>query len=604
MNDEYDNTDDYDNAAYDMGKEYIESEQARDWSYDKLLEKYNHLKEVTLENLPHLWPGLEFALSVKSILNIKGCTLPFAGILLGPASSQKTLIIECFRGSKNTFYTDNFSPKSLVSHISGKTEEQLRKSDLLPKLKNKFFMTPELAPVFSSRDDDLLQLIGILTRVLDGQGYESDSGAQGHRGYDEEIMFTWLGACIDISPKVYRLLSTLGPKLYFYRLDRIEETEDTYFDRRNQDFAIKKSNVRTALLEYLAYFDINPDAQIQKDLIDSSENEDGLRKIDLDTAKDEELAHRVIIRVARVLARLRALVPTWETTNTQGSEYGYRMANIEDPTRAIQQLTNLARGHALSMDRRYITLADIPVVIHTALSTASIERVRIFELLIEYKGVLSTESICESLNTSKNTALRTMTELKATGLVAMDNGDYQTQASITLNRKYEWFLSSEFQDLKQCQEKYPPQKGAILMSDFGSNGDSKSKESDTIIGPLSGGEISLHQVTRDIEKHQQEPLKPLEQWTSIDFVLNACIYCNNNGGYKGPPITTPDEYDRHIIKKHAGKPAYPGPADIQLYGLKLNGNGHNGSKAADAADDNQAGNGILGQMPKKEELQK
>ena len=81
---------------------------------DKLLERYEHLKKVTLENLPNLWLGLEFALSVKTILNIKGCTFPFAGILLGPASSQKTLIIECFRGSRNTFYTDNFTPKSLV----------------------------------------------------------------------------------------------------------------------------------------------------------------------------------------------------------------------------------------------------------------------------------------------------------------------------------------------------------------------------------------------------------------------------------------------------------------------------------------------------------
>src|ERR687892_1782113 len=131
-----------------------------DWTTTKLFEKYENLRSITLKNIPNLWPALEFALSVKTILNIKGCTLPFPGIILGPSSSLKTVVIELFRGVKHTFYTDNFSPKSLVSHLSGLKEEQLRKIDLLPKIKNKLFLTPELAAIFASRDDDLLQVLG------------------------------------------------------------------------------------------------------------------------------------------------------------------------------------------------------------------------------------------------------------------------------------------------------------------------------------------------------------------------------------------------------------------------------------------------------------
>ena len=48
-----------------------------------------------------------------------------------------------------------------------------------------------------------------------------------------------------------------------------------------------------------------------------------------------------MIRLARLLAHLRAIVPTWETKNTQGSEYAYSLANIEDPSRAITQLSNI-----------------------------------------------------------------------------------------------------------------------------------------------------------------------------------------------------------------------------------------------------------------------
>lgn len=167
----------------------------------------------------------------------------------------------------------------------------------------------------------------------------------------------------------------------------------------------------------------------------------------MESEKDEELADRIIIRVAKLLARLRALVPTWETKDTQGSEYAYALAKIEDPSRAITQLRNLARGHALSQGRKYFTLDGIPIVIQTAIYTASIERVRIFELLVANKGRLTTTDIVEFLNTSPPTARRTMTELKATGLVHMDMGEGSAPSMIRLKPEFHWFLTPQFQEL-------------------------------------------------------------------------------------------------------------------------------------------------------------
>ena len=66
-------------------------------------------------------------------------------------------------------------------------------------------------------------------------------------------------------------------------------------------------------------------------------------------------------------------------------------------------------------------MQDIPLVIKVVFSTASHERVRIFELLIEHQGKLSTSMISDSLNTSNNTAKRTMAEFKAVGLVNVGN---------------------------------------------------------------------------------------------------------------------------------------------------------------------------------------
>ena len=134
----------------------------------------------------------------------------------------------------------------------------------------------------------------------------------------------------------------------------------------------KSEQSKEASIDYLEYFETNP-----KIIWDNNHS-----KISLNHDKDEELAHRYIIRLARLLARLRAIVPTWETKNTQGSEYAYGLANIEDPSRTITQLSNLARGHALSQGRDYITLVDIPIIANVVLSTASIERVTIFQLNI------------------------------------------------------------------------------------------------------------------------------------------------------------------------------------------------------------------------------
>ncbi len=79
---------------------------------------------------------------------------------------------------------------------------------------------------------------------------------------------------------------------------------------------------------------------------------------------------------------------------------------MEDPSTATPQLMNLARGYALSQGRNYITTQDIILVIKVVFSTASHERVRIFEISIEHQGELKTSLITDSITASNNTAKR------------------------------------------------------------------------------------------------------------------------------------------------------------------------------------------------------
>jgi hypothetical protein len=133
-------------------------------------------------------------------------------------------------------------------------------------------------------------------------------------------------------------------------------------------------------------------------------------------------------------------------------------------------IATIARGHAFSQGRDYITIEDdMPPLIKVVLSTASIERSSIFDILISNDGILNTSQICEYLNTTPPTALRTMTELKAVGLVDMFEGTgyHNTETKVSLKPEFNWFLTSRFKELRagnenEFKEKYPSHKAPSL----------------------------------------------------------------------------------------------------------------------------------------------
>lgn len=410
--------------------------------------KYGELKAIANEQIPGLWLPLEFAISIKCILNIKNITIPFIGIVLGPPSSLKSVTVDMPKHARDTFATDNFSPKAFVSHNSNMSEEELQETDLLPKIKNKMFLVSELAPLFTTKDDELGNTIGIIMRIADGNGYWSDTGARGHRGYDGPLMFVWLGAAVDIPYKVHKMLSMLGPKLYFLRLPMSVEDEDSLLQSMQQeDFPTRIRKVKTALFDYLEYLESCPDM--------SMDPESGIPKLNWNSVDPrQEQAQRYIIYLAELLAYLRGTVSTWKTEDTQGLDYAYASRNIENPRRAITQLHNFAKGHALSQGRDHINVDDdLPLIVKVVLSgAASIERVKVLSALLDKpdRGYMTVSELMGVINTSDTTAKKAMAELKALGLVDIlelgDNGNPLLQ--MRLKGNFAWFYSEEFKKLK------------------------------------------------------------------------------------------------------------------------------------------------------------
>lgn len=352
-------------------------------------------KAQAIEGLGH---PLEFVLSVKSILNIDDITLPFAGIVLGPPSSLKTVAIEMLRERKiRSVYLDKFSPKSFVSHSSTTKREELRDVDLLPRIKDQVLLVPELAPIFAAKDDEIIDNLGILTRILDGNVFTSASGVHGLRGYEGEYNFMLLGAAVDIPYKVYKYLSTLGPKLYFFRTNGSKKSARTLKEQiKKNDFVQRRNAIKEAVLDYLKWFDYHPTAEYKSNL----------PKVKWDPSRDDDATIEKIAKYAILLSHLRAYVPTWETkdSGSQGLNYHYGLAQIEEPDRANQQLYNLARGHALFLGRNYIIPDDLALVRAVVFSTAVAERVRAFRILVAQNGTVEVGDLASSLNVTLPTA--------------------------------------------------------------------------------------------------------------------------------------------------------------------------------------------------------
>jgi len=429
-----------------------------------LIEKRLRLTQKIVQYFPEMILPLDFALSINNILHVADITLPFMGIVLAAPSSMKTQVFEMFRKVGYTYFTDKFTAKSFVSHSANVAKDKLQEIDMLPRIKDKFLLTPELSPLFTGKDDDIKEQFGIITRILDGKGLETESGVHGQRGYYGQYMFVWLGAAVDIPKSVYKFLSNIGFKIYFLRLPRTFVSTDDLVNQLTSEkkFREKIQDIESLLVEYLLWSEICP----------ISIGQNNIAKIEWNHEKDDRQTIKIIAELAQLLAHLRGYVTVFKSShhdefvphekqnnNDESSalserpyvrEFIHSIPIIEHPSRATQQLYNLARGHALSFGRNYVTLEDIFIVIKVVLSTGSIERVLILDLLIANKGTLTTSQITQAMRISNDTAKKTMTEFKGLELVTMERtgNNSNSEYKISLDIKFNWFLTEQFSQLR------------------------------------------------------------------------------------------------------------------------------------------------------------
>lgn len=402
--------------------------------------KLEELKEIFETHFPEGWEDYKIILSIPATLLLKDLSNPVGLIIEGAPSSQKTTYLSLLYDSHIVFHTDNFTPKSFVTHAANIKEEEKSKIDLLPKIRDKLFIVPELAPTFHKRKEDLVENLSTLTRVFDGEGYFSNTGLTS-RGYKGEYLFAFIGATTPLTKQIWDTIGKLGNRWIALSIITEDKSEDDLLGvMQDTDYKIKIRKCKAATTEFM------------QELF-----KDGCYKIEWNKKEDNEQILRKIANLVQLVRKLRAPVQVWKEGDKSDEHYEFRTPVVEGEERLLTILYSFARGHAILHGRTKLNEEDWKATLRIGLSTMPYERVQLFRILLKHKGLLHKETLAKELNCSERQALRIMTQLAVLKVVdkTKETGDtLQEESVICLKPEFEWVLRENLPSISKADPRH------------------------------------------------------------------------------------------------------------------------------------------------------
>ena len=303
---------------------------------------------------------------------------------------------------------------------------------MLPRIKHKVLVTPELAPVFRGKDDELIKTFKIITRVLDGHGLKTDSATHGARGYRGDYLFCWLGATTPFDDNVWQMMGQLGSRLFFCVMgdDGEEVTVEMLVKSEEQgDYSERLDACKKVVAAFLG---------------DLFKRHGGIRSVHWDTRKDPADVKEEIARLAKLLATVRS-EPTREA-NPVHDHHGYVPAKLEKPWRAHAVLRNLARGHALVHGRTELAHDDLPPIATVTVASMPPALGRIFRALVEKLGWSLNVAECTAALDVQHpeTARKVMEELDRRGVATYERLGPGLPGTLTFHPRWSWCGTEAF----------------------------------------------------------------------------------------------------------------------------------------------------------------
>jgi len=291
------------------------------------------VEAVVKRELPDCWLPLEACLSVVGAAMLKDVYHCIGLILVGSPGGRKGTTLTMLGSNDPIYRCDDFTPASFVSADATKTEEQLIEIDLLPQIRHKILVTDELSPLFSKRYEDLINSIGVLTKIMDGKGYFRATGTHGRRGYEGDYRFNMIGGTTPPEHRVWQALGKLSSRWIFFNLGKASLSGDI-----RRDYGAALAECSSVVQQFMEGF------------------WQGYATQDWNRSQDDEVWAEWLRWSADATCSWRGLIQKQDST-------GYNPPLVETPSRLRETLYALARGHALLWGKQNIDWYDVTFAI-------------------------------------------------------------------------------------------------------------------------------------------------------------------------------------------------------------------------------------------------
>jgi hypothetical protein len=132
---------------------------------------------------------------------------------------------------------------------------------------------------------------------------------------------------------------------------------------------------------------------------------------------DRDIARKLALW-SQVVGGLRATARRTDIRDW-GEDYTYELESLAQPERTLSMFKAVAYGHALSHLWGTVTVDDLVLVRHIALSSGYRRRGLVFRALLEASGSASSTELEDICGLSKPTVLKAAAELQAAGLAIL-----------------------------------------------------------------------------------------------------------------------------------------------------------------------------------------
>ncbi len=298
-------------------------------------------------------------------------------IVVGNPSGGKTRAVSGLSGDK-VIRIDTLTPNALSSGYVSPPEGGKRRNeepDLLTEMQTKgaqCLVIKDLSPLFSQRDDKVRAVLGDLTSIYDGE-FNKATGTLGRLQYKPRFGVV---ACVTpiVLEKHRHYMSQLGTRFLMYRVEALTNDEVNAGITRLRDEDDRRGKLRelTELVErhVSAILRVPPPK-----VVVPSEHQDCLDNL------------------GKMLARGRALIEWQQDRDSKSWQMGE--VQQEEPFRAIEQVSNLAKALALVHGREVVETHDVELVRRVVLGSMLKRRADVLRLFASSPEGLTHHWVCD-----------------------------------------------------------------------------------------------------------------------------------------------------------------------------------------------------------------